>query len=71
MIAAVNKAKIEINDQPDELIESVDRGTANPGNVAGITEIEHMRHRLIECQPGISNICTCLQNNLDCIDYPK
>lgn len=53
MITAVNKARIEINDQPDEFIESVDCGTADPRNVAGITEIEHMRHSLIECQLGI------------------
>ena len=46
LIAAANKAKIEINDQIDEFIESVDRGTTDPEDFASFTEIENMWHNL-------------------------
>ena len=46
LIAAANKAKLEINDQIDEFIESVDRGTRDQEDFASFTEIENLWHAL-------------------------
>ena len=46
LIAAASKAKIEINDQIDEFIESLEKGTADPENFASFSEIEAMWHNL-------------------------
>lgn len=46
LIATANKAKIEINDQIDEFIESLEQGTADPENFASFSEIENMWHNL-------------------------
>ncbi len=46
LIAAANKAKLEINDQIDEFIESVDRGTRDQEDFASFTEFENLWHTL-------------------------
>lgn len=42
LIAAAEKAKIEINDQMEEFIESLERGTANPDDFVSFSQIETM-----------------------------
>ncbi|MBQ9324815.1 MAG: hypothetical protein IJ246_03485 [Clostridia bacterium] len=46
LIAAASKAKIEINDQIDEFIESLEQGTADPEHFASFSEIEAMWRNL-------------------------
>ena len=46
LIAAASKAKIEINDQIDEFIESLEQGTADPENFASFSKIEAMWRNL-------------------------
>ena len=46
LLAAASKAKIEINDQIDEFIESLQQGTADPENFASFSEIEAMWRNL-------------------------
>ena len=46
LIAAANKAKIEINDRIDEFIESLEQGTDDPENFASFSQIENMWHDL-------------------------
>ena len=46
LIAAASKAKIEINDQIDEFITALEKGTADPEDFASFSEIEKMWHNL-------------------------
>ncbi len=46
LIAAASKAKIEINDQIDEFIESLEQGTADPENFTSFSKIETMWRNL-------------------------
>ena len=46
LLAVASKAKIEINDQIDEFIESLQQGTADPENFASFSEIEAMWRNL-------------------------
>ncbi len=66
LIAAASKAKIEINDQIDEFIESLEQGTADPENFASFSEIEAMWHNLkLSTHKTYSDMMTVALSSLD------
>ena len=66
LLAAASKAKIEINDQIDEFIESLQQGTANPENFASFSEIEAMwRNLKLDTHKTYSDMMAVALSSLD------
>lgn len=66
LIAAATRAKFDIDDQIDEFIDALERGTAKPDEYMSLTQIENMWHSLgITTRQSYSDMMNQLLSSLD------
>ena len=66
LLAAANKAKIEINDQIDKFIDALEQGTADPEKFSSFSEIETLWHNLkLETHKTYSDMMSMTLPSLD------